>query len=373
MNALVGRARKAAFYLLEWWVRELISLVPGALRELLAFGTPTLVVRLASSSITCERWLPGKSVPLATADLRASDENWSVERFRSMPEALSLQRAQIIVSLPPSDVLHCSLSLPIEAEWNLAEVLEFEMDRHTPFKADDVVFDYLVAPRRSGDRHIEVDLFCATKSCVARAVRLVTGLGLQPSQVTTETGVAGGWKPINLLPQELRTKRSSSIRYLTAALTLLAILLSAAAIYLPLQERQAALAQLQDRLSGAKEESRKALLLREEIEALTEESQFLLNKRHRHPRVLLVLTEVTELFPDHTWVVRFGVSESNLSLSGFSKKASGLIGALEGSTIIADARFSGPIVADREIGLERFDLHAVLSKTGEEWPPMSGQ
>ena len=57
-----------------------------------------------------------------------------------------------------------STSLPIAAEDNLRQVLAFEMDRQTPFKADQVYFDYRLGEREAAARNLQVELIVVPRA-----------------------------------------------------------------------------------------------------------------------------------------------------------------------------------------------------------------
>ena len=75
-----------------------------------------------------------------------------------------------------------------------------------------------------------------------------------------------------------------------------------------------------------------------------------------------MLNEVTRLLPDDTWVVQFSRRDDQLTLSGFSAKASALIGLLEQSDLLADVRFRSPVNLDPRLQLERFNLSAGVAR-----------
>ncbi|MFS8085858.1 MAG: hypothetical protein ACMG6H_09525, partial [Acidobacteriota bacterium] len=103
------------------------------------------------------------------------------------PEALAkalgaeLRKAGIerfAVGLLPGQFLAKTISLPLAAEENLRGALRYELDRHTPFKPDDVGFDCCVLERDPKTREIAVHLVIATKATISQAVATAAGTGL---------------------------------------------------------------------------------------------------------------------------------------------------------------------------------------------------
>ncbi|RMD62076.1 MAG: hypothetical protein D6826_08310, partial [Alphaproteobacteria bacterium] len=134
-----------------------------------------------------------------------------------------------------------------------------------------------------------------------------------------------------------------------------------AALYLPLQAKRTALAEVEDELRAARAAAGEVERLRRQVEDLRTRSNFVLDQRRRKRTITEILDEVTRRLPDHTWVLKFGVRGERLVLSGYSAKPSSLISLLEESEMLSDVRFSSPVTMDQKIGLERFNLTATVT------------
>src|SRR5262249_826101 len=139
---------------------------------------------------------------------------------------------------PTTQVLRRSVNLPLAASENLAEVLGFEMDRHTPFKAEEVYYDYRIAKLDRDARRLTVMVTVAAKAYVDRAVAMVKAWGLTPIRV----GVADE-RPdedtVSLLPLASGSSQGGRLRKLSGGLAITACLLATAATYMPLyREKQ---------------------------------------------------------------------------------------------------------------------------------------
>ena len=55
---------------------------------------------------------------------------------------------RVVVALPPDQVLRKTINLPAAVEDNLAQVLAYDLDRHTPFKPEEVCFDARIVGAR---------------------------------------------------------------------------------------------------------------------------------------------------------------------------------------------------------------------------------
>src|SRR5690606_29385649 len=71
--------------------------------------------------------------------------------------------------LPAGVALRRRLVLPAAAAERLRDVVGFEIDRQTPFAADEVAFDARMLGRREGDAQIEAELVAAPRRALQSA------------------------------------------------------------------------------------------------------------------------------------------------------------------------------------------------------------
>jgi len=88
-------------------------------------------------------------------DLPAEAQSTEFQRLRN---AIDDPMVRTVFCIPAERVLTRTLSLPAAAEDNLRQVLSFEMDRQTPFKADQIYFDSRVLGRDASGRNLQVEL-----------------------------------------------------------------------------------------------------------------------------------------------------------------------------------------------------------------------
>ncbi|MGH7930703.1 MAG: hypothetical protein ACREQV_23270, partial [Candidatus Binatia bacterium] len=81
------------------------------------------------------------------------------------------------------------LTLPLAAEANLQQVLDYEIERYLPFRREDVFYDYVLSAKK-GDK-IGVILFAVPKKSLAPVLQVLTSLGIKVHGVeTTVTALA---------------------------------------------------------------------------------------------------------------------------------------------------------------------------------------
>ena len=77
------------------------------------------------------------------------------------------------IQIRDTEVLTRRVSLPASTEENLYEVIQYEMDRYTPFNKDDVYFDYKIEGRNSEKQLIKVLLIVVRKEILDPVVSAI--------------------------------------------------------------------------------------------------------------------------------------------------------------------------------------------------------
>ncbi len=361
-NAL--RLGAARFW--RWWSGELLALLPARLRGRLTPASQRLVVDFANGKA---HFLRGKgetlkrvgSIFLDDPDMIALPQEVQIKAARKIIDRAGLRGAGGLVRLPRDKVLRRVVDLPAAAAENLREVLGFEMDRQTPFKADEVYFDFRISGQDPQRKRIEVDLVVVPREVVDRAMRLADAWGVDLDRADMGGKTLREDQLFYLLPGAGRAARGRLRRRLIFASAILCVAMFSAAVYLPLQVKNNELIALEVNLARARADAGKVEEIRQQVENLTTQSSYVVELKGKRRTATEVLNEVTRLLPDSTWVLKFSVRNNRLSVSGYSAKPSALIGLLEDSVMFASVRFSSPVTMDRKVGLERFNLTATVA------------
>jgi general secretion pathway protein L len=223
------------------------------------------------------------------------------------------------------------------------------MDRLTPFKPEQVCVAHRVASLDPATKRLQAEVHIAPREHVEQALDLAQALGLRPARVELAAPAGEDPSALDLLPQET-TERKRSGR-LTRALAVLALLLSAAAIAVPLQRQRTAATSLQEAVEAARVEAQQSVALRERLNRLTAAARF--------------VAELTRVIPDQAFVTQLYIDEGTVQLHGLAKAASDLIGQLEQSELFRAPRFRSPVTMDPGESLERFHIEVELQPTEE--------
>jgi general secretion pathway protein L len=343
-----------------WWLGELAGLVPRQLRTwgrrerrrlVLAFDTTT--VALLEPDGGDEREL-GRVALEASAPAAVLGEALAHAKRRTR---------EVTIRLGANRGLRRILDLPLAARANLDQLLQFEMDRLTPFKPEQVCVAHRVASLDPATKRLQAEVHIAPREHVEQALDLAQALGLRPARVELAAPAGEDPSALDLLPQET-TERKRSGR-LTRALAVLALLLSAAAIAVPLQRQRTAATSLQEAVEAARVEAQQSVALRERLNRLTAAARFLVEAKHETPMVTEIVAELTRVIPDQAFVTQLYIDEGTVQLHGLAKAASDLIGQLEQSELFRAPRFRSPVTMDPGESLERFHIEVELQPTEE--------
>ncbi len=369
---LSARARFAGFW--SWWTGELATFVPRSARA--AAKRRRLRPVLAFEADHAALWRPvagaqGIAMEAAVKIPLAGDAPAARAALDSVPRVVyggASAPARLVVALPPRSVLRRSLTLPAAVEEGLVEALAFDLDRHTPFKADELYFDAAVVGRDPGHGRIRVDLAAARRSIVDRAVAQAESWGATVVGVTPDAPGTTEPSRLNLLPAERRPPPGAGAWLRIWAPLALLLALVAVAVALPVwQKREYAIALLRI-VDEARGQAAVSEGLRGALEKESADYNFPLERKFAFPSSLQVLDEITKLLPDDTWLTQMEVktqargkdAQRELLMRGESGNAGRLITLFEESKVFTQAAPRSPTTKIQPGPGEIFDLAAQL-------------
>lgn len=333
-----------------WWGGELRACLPARWRKLLSVEDAQILLQPLGEELSLQRMLGDEvrevsRVPLAEPEAVAAalgEEQAELPRVLLVPQAVVLRRV---------------LTLPAAALDNLRTVLGFELDRQTPFKPDQVVFDSRVLPHEAGAKMVPVELALVPRDRLQQALAALGPLAATLGAVDI-AGSDGRRRGYNFLPPEQRRSRSNARWLLHAGLVAAIVLFLLIAMGRLLDNRAAAVAALGDESDAVQREARAVAKLRDSLEDAAEAANFLAVEKSRQPSMVLLLDDLTRRLPDDTWLERLSFARGEVSLSGQSGQAAKLLEILQESKLLRSSALSGPIQPDARSGKDRFNITA---------------
>jgi general secretion pathway protein L len=360
MSSVIDLARNGLTAFLGWWLGELTASVPRQIRWVARQNRRRVVLQLNQQEIILLERVGERARVIGSV---ASDRPDRAGQLGALSQRLRRPRQPAILCLSGDLGLRKFVSLPLAAKDDLDQLLRFEMDRLTPFGADEVHFAYRIVDTDPQGRRITVELVVAPKTMVDQALETARMVGLVPARLELVGAHSDDPAPLDLLPH--RSADRAGERRLVRALMLLAMLLTMVAVTIPLHQQRSKLADLNDQIAATRAKAEESRTLREQLDQLTQAAYFLLAEKARRPMATDVLAELTRLVPDDAYLSQLDLQEGQVELHGSAVTASDLIGLLGQSPLFSAPQFRSPVTQDDDDGAERFHLSIELAAEGD--------
>lgn len=350
---LVKHTKVAGF--LRWWQTELRALLPAQWRSSGLDLADTVVVELDVPGACVSRVDKGRLVEIGTLDFNATGSSDQRAAFRILLDRLSGNADKVAIGLSGESALVKKIFLPLAVEENLENVLAFEMDRHTPFKSEQVYFDYRILHRDVQKNRMELEIVVVPREAVDRPLAQLDSWGVTPvAVVMAEQGALNGG--FNLLPRTRRPQPAALLGRRNRGLLAVIVVLVMGALLLPVVIKREVVLQLMPVVDRAKHAAEATDELRRKLDEITAQHNFLLERKQDVPVLVALFDELTRILPDDTWVQQFDLKGKELQIMGETGDSSKLIGLMEQSKILHDANFRSPLTKAQHPSSERFHL-----------------
>lgn len=343
------RAKLERFW--RWWSGELLAMVPA-----LAGASRAPLVDLEGTTLVLLEPPAGSEGRIELADM---DQVRAVAAVRAALERVGETRARARVALAPHEALVRRVTMPAATEENLATVLGFEMDRLTPFRAEDVYYDHRVLARDAAAGTIDVLLAVARREIVDARLAQMRELGVSVQGVAVREDPPRAGPPLDVLPTGQRGEREKpQERMLKQGLAAGALVLLLAALAIPVWKKRSEVLAIGPSLDKASLEARATDAVIQDLDRQVGDYNFLVAKKHAYAPVLAYLEEIARLMPDNTWLQQVDVKTTGktreIIIVGETVSASKLIEILEQSQLLQNATPRGPVTRGNQPGTERF-------------------
>jgi len=265
--------------------------------------------------------------------------------------------------LPAAAGLRRRLTLPAAAADRLHDVLGFEIDRQTPFPAEDVHHDARLVGRR-GDGQVDAELVVVPRAALEAALAAL-GEPLAATLAGVDIAGADGLPlGVNLLPGARRRHRRDPRAAWNAGLVVIALAAAAAGLWQIRANREQAADALELEAKQRGQQARKVSAEKKQLVDLVEGLRFLQQTRNGRPTTVEVLDELTRRLPDDTYVEKVSIEGDHLMIIGLSSQAPQLVERLQSSKLWHAMNLTGALMPDPGKGKDRFTLVADLTIAG---------
>jgi len=160
-------------------------------------------------------------------------------------------------------------------------------------------------------------------------------------------------KGLNLIKKGHHETQKTPIA-LSAVLMLTIFFMGILYMVAPLRIEKKRLVEIDHQIMLRKEEVRNVETLKNEIESLNNEISIINDFKVNRPTTLDILSELTQILPQNTWLTRVRITEATVNIEGYSDSATGLLPKLEASKYFKKTGFASPTFRDRRQNADRF-------------------
>ncbi|MFO1305845.1 MAG: PilN domain-containing protein [Burkholderiales bacterium] len=352
----------------QWWRGELAALVPARPRAALARRRMRPVVAFAQDRATVWRSVMESGVPVMQPlrEVPLGSEGEGAAAIAALAQGDRTPR--VVLSLGPHECLRKRLTLPLAIEENLHQALAYDLDRHTPFKPEELYFDAVVVDRNPARGTIVIDLAAARRTVVDPALKHLAAWGAEVAGVSPGPPGEANQSRLNLLPRELRRTRPILRRVDLWIPLVLILAMAVAAVVIPLWQKREYLRELSAEANEARAKAAVSENLRTQLNAKVADYNFAIERKYAFPGTLAVVDTVSRILPDDTWLTQFEIktmakgkdTQRDLMLRGETANAGRLVQLFEESQMFAQAAQRGPTTKIQPGPGEIFDLGAQL-------------
>ncbi|MFO1187701.1 MAG: PilN domain-containing protein [Alphaproteobacteria bacterium] len=350
-STLLAEAGNRAGVFFAWWGRELLACLPAPLRALVVPPRSQLLIEiLKGGALRFSALTPSGPETLVTTEPRSSAAEEDLQSVR----ALAANADGVIIALPETCGVKRRIDLPAAARENLSEVVAMEMDRLTPFKAEEVYFQVGRAWAGRTREMISLDLTVVPRTVADDAIKMSRAVGIDPD--TLALGLPAG-DGSNLLAID-GSPAPQTPRLLSRGFAIAAALLIAAIVAVPFLQQTRRIAALETQLTAAGSRTQADAQMR--LASLGDGARRIATLHTEAPFAVALLDELSRALPKGTWLTEIDLDRQKISLAGLSDNAPALIAVLEQLPHLQAVKFDEPVAADEGRHKDRFRLSATV-------------
>lgn len=348
--------------LLRWWWQGLRAGRAGEVIDSFLKPSPRLQVTIEDGWLRFHR--PDISTMPELARLAVDSHSAMRDndlRAALLPSNLREDLLQVELLLPEKQVLRRQLSLPMEVADNLQQVLGYQVSRLTPFSADKLYYDVAVIREGAADTPFEVELLAVPRAYVDPLVEQIEeASGLQVSRLAVEGNEGANLFGSPRVPTRWWRRLNRNSWLLIGVL----LALLAATLAPVLKERQLVIERKHD-ITRLQADVEGLALTKETLEHDLSGLNQMVTRRVSQPSPTRIISEITQLMPDETYLTAFNIQKDTLTVNGVGKDAVDLIPLINSSALFESARFASPVSRSPQTGLDQFVITVHLAETAE--------
>jgi len=337
----------------RWWLSEFLALLPQAYLKRLVSSRLALLLKPSEAIteiavMTSEKRLLQETIPYPDAPEEA------LRRLRDVIDAATRRkRVDVIGVIPERQSLTRPLTLPFAAKAHVDEAVRYQIERVSPFKADNTLYDIKQLEGGAGANELRLKLTIVSKSSVAELNERSAKFGLRIDHFAIEAPDGGALETLAFAGESApRGKMSLEAKALLAA----AFILAASLVFVPIVGKWEQAKALEKEVSTLKPKAEQVLKLQSERDKIVARRAQMISLKKAALPPIAILSKLSELLDDQTFLFDMRMDRAAITISGLSVDASKLAQQLGTIELFKSVKFSGPVTRDVQSARDRFTL-----------------
>ncbi len=346
-----------------WWGRELSYWIPEKIRQALSDKSGYVFLSAVDNVLQFTRINHGQKQIIAEISLNEISQ----EQYQQLiAEDSELEKAYLILRLNSDQAFKKILYLPAAAKENLQQVVTFEIDKYTPFTAEQVYFAVKILDKEENGQ-IKVLLVLTPKDIMLGIYMHLENAKIYPN-VVDYAGAANNFEEdldtYNLLPELDALAKNKTTQFFSWFFGFVLLMLTVAVLAFPVWNEGQTVDSLRLKLKQLEKSAHLVQAQQLEIDEIVDETARLVESKNSSPSLTGLMNILSQLLPNDTWLTHLKYNNNKLNIQGQSPSASALIGVMEASPLFSNARFVSPLTQDKKTGFERFQISVEVKAQG---------
>ncbi len=342
----------------NWWGSGLYRGLPGPLRRLFRSEQPRLSLQVTEDDRVSVSWrADGKQKD--GGEYRLNRDQFDYQRI--VAKCAHRKKHLLELVLDPTQTLHLQHAFPDAARDNIGQVVSYQLDRLTPFTADNAYFNARVARYDKVKKEVAADIYVTPKAVVDNLFARLQALGVPNFDVVSALDgrikLRNG-RENNALAADKRCKWSKAPLYFFVGALI-------ASLVVPIVYKQRRIDQINDAISEMRLDAAEQLEIRDKLMAAGDALLFLEKRRRTSPVALDVVERLSTEIPKHAWLERLELAGREILIRGESNRALSLIDTLEESPHFSRVSFNSPVTRSKNNGKDKFHIQASVELNHE--------
>ena len=346
---------------LAWWRDELWGMVPERVRRLLAGGDAGIVLAQVDGGFAVVDASTGRARSGPADAPRVLPRAEALAALEKMAASRGLGRVGI--RLPLSQCFERLVELPKAARDDVRRMLNFDLERATPFKLGDVYTAHLMAGAAGAKGKQRLRQLIVKREAVDPLLADVKAARLQPAFVDCWQAAPSSGLPVDFL-ETGGPQRAGLAGHLTLPRTLaaLALVLAGLAFFLAQSRYDSALAEIRAQTARMRAEAAAVRGVQERSDAAVADLARLQRMKLDDVPAVEVLEELSKVLPDSVWLTDLRMEGDTLDIAGLAKSGAALPSLFVRSALFFDAALTAPLTLDPREDRERFSLRLRIKR-----------